>query len=148
MKGKFPAEGTTVAIGNCIGLMGGVGKDRKVVSGCDNFTIAVFASRDVCHFDKLFRKPDGVVPIRRAGPLHITALLGKVIPVHLDAVVIASNVNVYTEDGSTDQIWRYSTDGRLYPESNPTKCLDRFTVGLPVFYYRIFNISCQWFLRS
>lgn len=38
-----------------------------------------------------------------------------------------SNVNVYTEDGSTDQIWRYSTDGRLYPESNPTKCLDRFT---------------------
>ena len=37
-----------------------------------------------------------------------------------------SNVNVYTEDGSTDQIWRYSTDGRLYPESNPTKCLDRF----------------------
>lgn len=63
--------------------------DRKVVSSCDNFTIAVFASRDVCHFDKLFRKPDGVVPIRRAGPLHITALLGKVIPVHLDAVVIA-----------------------------------------------------------
>lgn len=38
-----------------------------------------------------------------------------------------SNVNVYNRDGSTDQIWRYSTDGRLYPESNPTKCLDRFT---------------------
>jgi murein DD-endopeptidase MepM/ murein hydrolase activator NlpD len=37
-----------------------------------------------------------------------------------------SNVNVYTEDGSKDQIWKYETDGRLYPESNPTMCLDRY----------------------
>lgn len=37
-----------------------------------------------------------------------------------------SNVNVYTEDGSADQVWKYDSDGRLYPESNPFKCLDRY----------------------
>ena len=37
-----------------------------------------------------------------------------------------SNVNVYSEDGSPDQIWKYDNDGRLYPESNPNKCLDRY----------------------
>lgn len=60
-----------------------VGKTRpdgEVVSG---------VVRNAGDLDKLLGKPDGVVPIRRAGPLHITALLGKVIPVHLDAVVIA-----------------------------------------------------------
>ena len=58
--------------------------DRKVVGSG-----GVGPIRDVSHLDELFRKPDGVVPVRRTGPLHITALLGKVIPVHLDAVVIA-----------------------------------------------------------
>lgn len=36
-----------------------------------------------------------------------------------------SNVNVYAEDGSADQVWHYVSN-RLYPESNPSKCLDRY----------------------
>jgi|GEM_PF-2726084 len=39
-----------------------------------------------------------------------------------------SNVDVWTEDGTTDQIW-YWNGSKLYPESNRTKCLDRYVTN-------------------
>lgn len=70
-----------------------VGKTRpdgEVVSG---------VVRNAGDLDKLLGKPDGVVPVRRTGPLHIAALLGKVISVHLDAVVIAVVADAYLFKG-------------------------------------------------
>lgn len=55
--------------------------------------------RNAGDLDKLLGKPDGVVPIRRTGPLHIAALLGKVIPIHLNVAVIAEIIFAYRVKG-------------------------------------------------
>lgn len=64
--------------------------DREVVGG---------VIRNAGDLDKLLGKPDGIVPVRRTGPLHIAALLGKVIPIHLNVAVIAEVIFAYRVKG-------------------------------------------------